>query len=483
MSRFRSSLPGRASVAVFCATAGLTLCACTATGVSAPGYFAESGDVGSATADAPPAASQPLPEAPGVADLVRHALASSPRIAAADGEAVAAEGRAWERELWPNPTLRVEARDVPTDRYGSAAPSSGGGGHGGGAVAGGRTDYGRGERWLTVMQPVSVSGRRGAAQAAAREDLAAASFSAEQVRRRVAADVAAAWTDALFAQRRRTLVADAASTATRTAEIAARRVASGTLAAVDALEARREAEMLSVDAARAARDEDAALAALSALVGGAPIRRVADGPLAASPLPTRAEITRAALDGSPVLEAARRRVSAAARRVDEAVAGRVPDIDVMVAVGRDEAGGDRFVEAGISVPLPVFNRNQGMIRETRGMLAAAQGELSDAERSLASELVADFAALSAATDEVAAWRDRLVPLAKEAETAAKSAFAQGTRSEEQALAAERARIEAELSLTKAVRDLRIAEIELRSYLPLERHGPGAKSSSGAEVQR
>lgn len=488
MSRFRSSLPGRAVVAVFGATAGLVLCACTATGVSAPGYIAEAGDVGSESADAPPAAPQPLPEAPGVADLVRHALASSPRIAAADGEAVAAEGRAWGRELWPNPTLRVEARDVPTDRYGSAAPSSGGGshgggGHGGGVVAGGRTDYGRGERWLTIMQPVSVSGRRGAAQAAAREDLAAASFSAEEARRRVAADVAAAWADALFAQRRRTLVADAARAATRAADIAARRVASGTLAAVDALEARREAEMLSVDAARAARDEEAALAALSALVGGAPIRRVADGPLAASPLPTRAEITRAALDGSPALEAARRRVSAAARRVDEAVAGRVPDIDVMVAVGRDEAGGNRFVEAGISVPLPVFNRNQGMIREARGMLAAAQGELSDAERSLASELVADFAELAAATDEVAAWRDRLVPLAKEAETAAKSAFAQGTRSEEQALSAERARIEAELSLAKAERDLRIAELELRSHLPPERHGPGAKSSSGAEVQR
>jgi cobalt-zinc-cadmium efflux system outer membrane protein len=471
------SVTSAGTVVVAIVVVGFGLASCAGTGTTTPSYVdavpsdgvpSDGEEARSASALPPPSA---LPDAPGIDDLIRYALAASPRIAAAQGEAGAAAGRAWERELWPNPTLRVEARDVPTDRYGSAGPS------------GGREDFGRGERWLTVMQPVSVSGRRGAAQEAAREDLAAASSGIEAVRRRVAADVASAWAEAAFAQRRTVLAADAARAAAQTAAIAGRRVESGTLAAPDALGVRREAEMLAVDAARARRDEESALAALTAVVGSAPVLRVRDGPVAHTPLPTRAEITRAALDGNPVLEAARRRVSAAARRVDEAVAGRVPDIDVMLAVGRDEAGGAKFIEAGVSVPLPVFNRNQGMIREARGMLAAAQGELADAERSLASELVAAFAAHAAAADEVAAWRDRLVPLAKEAETAARSAFAQGTRSEEQTLAAERARIEAELALAKAERDLRIAETGLRSYLPLGDRGRGAKSSGDAEVQR
>lgn len=465
-----SSSDRRRSARSAVASIPLALGGCVSAGLASPDYAAHEPPQDHAPAGEATAADRPTPAAlpaePDLADLLRHADLHSPRLAAARSNLTAAEGRAWQAELWPNPLVRLEARDKSQDMH-DASPSSGGGGHGGGSSAASDEPLPNedGSSWVVLVQPLSVSGRRGASVAAARSDRSAAEEALEGEITKVRAEVADAWADAVFASAYRAETAALARAMERAAGIAAARVASGTSPELSTYEQRVAAEDATNAARAAEREAPAALERLRALVGApAAPEAVRGGTPALRPLPARDEIRRLVAVEGPALRELRHRVEAAARRLDAERAARVPDVEVMVGFGRDDATDDGMVEAGLIVPLPVFDRNQGRIREAAAMLAAARSELVRAEALTDAEIVADAAQFAAARDRLASWRDRLAPAAERARAQVAASFAAGSRTESEWIAAEVQAIEARVELLRAERDAAKAENELRSHL-------------------
>jgi len=310
--------------------------------------------------------------------LVGEALAKSPDVAAARAEEAGAEGELAADARWvrANPQLEVE--------YGTDAVTQN-----------------EGERRLAVeiSQQLQVAGQRGLRVERAEAALAAARARRRAVELRVAreaADAAAEW------GRREALVKlmEESLAAARTLEAAAvKRFAAGDAPELERNAAALERARAEARAAQARAEAVSARASLNRLLGRTPSAPLTLSPGAvAVPEDLSAQV--------PELEAARAEAEAARAEVDLLRRERIPDPTVSLGYEQEKrpeehaTGPDlhtaSMVVARLSVPLPLWNRNQGELAGARARRAAREAEREGREREVAAERVAAREAYEAA---------------------------------------------------------------------------------------
>lgn len=126
-------------------------------------------------------------------------------------------------------------------------------------------------------------------------------------------------------------------------------------------------------------------------------------------------------------DVARWRDEMALRQADEALerAAQIPNPILGVGTRRLRDLGANALTAGISIPLPLFNRNQGAIREARYRIKEAE-EAGRAAEVLAHRLFTDaYQRLSVANAEVTALREEILPAAQESFMATQEGYREG----------------------------------------------------------
>ena len=340
------------------------------------------------------------------AEALRLAEAHNGRLAAAAWGIAAAEGRAQQAGLRLNPELEVEVEDL-----GSTAGSS---------LAGESLTTAR------LGQRLELGGKRAARSRLAAAETELQRWDVRRLQQDLRHDTARAFTAVLAAQERLRLVQEAAALAQRLVDTVAERVQAGKDAPLELSKAKVAAASRRIEQQRATGALQTARVALAAQWGAEqPTFSHAAGELAAIPaLPALAGLL-AALEGNPDL--ARWPTESAQRAAALAVAqaGRLPD--VTVAAGGAWSNGDDEATFLLSaaVPLQLFDRNQGAVREAQANLAQASAE----QRALATELRAALTALhqdfSTAQQETLSLTSELLPEATKAMDAARQAYAQG----------------------------------------------------------
>ena len=116
---------------------------------------------------------------------------------------------------------------------------------------------------------------------------------------------------------------------------------------------------------------------------------------------------------SPELAAAQAKVFAAQWAVRKACADRCPNWDVESGYSHDNATGFDTGGITVSVPLPLFNRNQGAIRQANADLQAAQAEVDRVVLDLRTRLAAIFERYVNAREFVNRYERNILPNAKE----------------------------------------------------------------------
>jgi cobalt-zinc-cadmium efflux system outer membrane protein len=116
---------------------------------------------------------------------------------------------------------------------------------------------------------------------------------------------------------------------------------------------------------------------------------------------------------SPELAELRFAVSRARWAVERASAGRVPNVDVEAGVALDHATEDTIANVRVSMPLPVFDRNQGAIAQACGELAAAQAALQQRELALEQRLAAALRDYTTARQRAIKYSESVLPIARE----------------------------------------------------------------------
>lgn len=121
----------------------------------------------------------------------------------------------------------------------------------------------------------------------------------------------------------------------------------------------------------------------------------------------------------------------------------------------------------IGLRLPVFDRNQGTIREAQADLRQAQAEVDRVVLSLRRRLAETFGRYEAAQQSAAEFRAEILPDAQRATEVMRRNFNQRRAAFPQVLVAERAELQQEADYIDALLELRQAEVEIRGLLLID----------------
>ena len=322
-------------------------------------------------------------------------------LSAARHELAATDGAVQQAGLLPNPTLEVERVDRK------------------------RADDAR-ETTFLLSQPLELGGKRGARMQAAEHtrDSAAAALGARQAE--IRANVVDAWFAVLAAQEQLRLAQESSELAQRAAQATGRRVIAGKVSPVEETRAKVAAATVTLELLRARSELAVARKKLAAMWGNpSPRFDKADGDIDLLPsLPDQA-LLHHRLAQAPAMALARSELASRQSLAQVELSKRVPDITLNLGRKRSEELGRSQLIVGFSVPLPLFDRNQGNVLETARRVDKARDELSSTVLRLDSELAQAREDFDLARAQALALRTDIVPGAQSAYAAASTGFENG----------------------------------------------------------
>lgn len=389
-------------------------------------------------------------------------LERNPELTAFNWDIRSAEARTLQASLRPNPGVGLQSENI--------------GGSGGGAQA---------ERTLQLSQLLELGGKRPARVREARATALLAQWDYQVKRVEVLKTTAQLFVDVLALQRRVEVAAEVVQAAKDTVPLAEQRVTVGKASSVETARAQIAVAAADIALEQAKRDLLAARGQLAAQWGAkqADFSLVA-GDLDATPATPSLSSLRAQLYRNPQLarwttERERREAALASQRAQAR-----PDLNLVAGPRVDGRGETTSAVFGFSLPLPLFNRNQGNI-------AAARADLSKVDEMQRAAEARAFAALNdayqkamAATREATILRRDVIPRAEEAMNLLGEGYTTGRFSQFEVFDGRRTLNEARTQEIRALADYHkaLAEIEALTARPVElsRAIGGALKSSGKD---
>lgn len=377
---------------------------------------------------------------------LQSAFAHNPSLAAAQWEIGVAEGDRQQAGLIPNPQVSWEAEDTR-----------------------------RRSRTTTLMlsQPLELGGKRGARIEVAERAQDAAGIELERRRNELRADVFQAFYNSTIAQQRLLLTEQSLQLAERGLRVAQGRINAGKAAPVEAMRAQVQLSQVRLELRRAERDQATAYQQLAQVTGApqATFTRVEEPttalPAIASPqtlldrLPTTAE-----------LRLARLQINQKEASLGLEKALRIPDLTVSIGSQYSETDRERVNLLGVSMPIPLFNRNQGNVLAAARRTDQARDLRNASELRLRSEVQSGLEQWATANTEVNAFNQVILPAAQSAVDTATRGFEMGKFNFLDVLDAQRTLFEARSQYLQAVADstdawVRIERIygDTRALLP------------------
>lgn len=356
------------------------------------------GQIGSPSTSPPPSAAQPSAPLLTLAELEARAVARNPTLAEAAAEVQAAHGRARQAGTLPNPTIGYTGDEI------SWGPVIRGGEHG-----------------FFVEQTVPLGGKLRLSRRIFDREATQAEALADAQRLRVLTDVRMLYYAALASQRRVEVRARLASLAAEAVGVSRQLFNTGAADSPDVLESEVEARRAELSLESARNDRYRVWRRLASFVGDLDLTpQPLDGTIEA-PVPEldRDAVVQQVLTQSPELKAARAAVERARAALLRAQREPVPDLVVrggprynreLLERNGQPVGWEAAVDVGLVVPL--FNRNQGAIAETRADVGRAEQEVTRLELELRSRVADAFDEYLTTERSAEAYRNDVLPRAE-----------------------------------------------------------------------
>lgn len=374
-------------------------------------------------------------------EALSRTLKSNPDLAAYQYVLKAQEGRITQAGLRPNPTLRADVENVA----------------GTGAVRG----VDAAELAIGLSQLIELGGlrdKRVASAVIAREGV---EIEGHIQRLDIVAETARRFVTLVAQQEEHQLTHLAVELAEQTASAVTRRVAAAKSPQAEVDRAAVALERARIDDAHAEHELIAARADLAAL-WGAPVPDFAEAAADLYRLPEVGSYAQllAALERTPDMN---RYLTEARLRDSEitlAVASRRPGIEVGAGVRRLQQSGDMALMFSVGVPLPVRNRNQGLIAEARALREGAEANREAAMVVARAQLFRNHRELLDRSQQVDALRTRALPRIEAALENTEYAYDRGRYSYLELVDAQRELIDIRDSLIEAAMQYHLTLIEI-----------------------
>lgn len=331
------------------------------------------------------------------------AMLYSPDLAGASWEVRMAEARAIQASLPPNPVIGFDLESVASPR----------------AV----------ENILSLGQVVFLSDKLDCQKRVGLlgRDLAAWEWEARRVR--VYSDTAKAFVALVAAQERLTLAKEIVGVSQKLLRVASERVGSGKAAPLEEMKAKVELSTVQADLEDARQAVQAARQRLAASWGGmTPKFARAEGRLeAGSAIPTEEQLF-ALLEQNP--DVARWTTEMQLRHAVVRLEKRraIPDLTVGGGFKREKVDGEPAAKGftvGASIPIPIFDRNQGGIGESQYNVAKGREEERSTRARILTEIAEAYRSMAASYARSIILSTQIVPEAQKAFDAASAGYNEG----------------------------------------------------------
>ncbi|MCY1397024.1 Cobalt-zinc-cadmium resistance protein CzcC [compost metagenome] len=332
-------------------------------------------------------------------DALRTALANNPELAAVQWGIGIAGGERQQAGLVPNPELSWQTEDTRRNT---------------------RTTS------VSISQALELGGKRGARVELAQLGEDVAQVALERQRNVLRADVIAAFNGAARAQERLQLVEQSQALAERGMNIAQGRIKAGKAAPFEATRAQVQLSEVRLELNRARASMADAYQQL-AVVTGAPSAQFARVDANASS-PVR--IPEATYLFARIADTADLRLAQLQIEQTEASLGlektqRIPDLTLSLGSQYDAAERERVNLVGVSMPIPLFNRNQGNILAAARRTDQARDLRNAAELRLRTDIRQALAQWTTARAEVTSFNQVILPAAQSSVDSASRGFEAG----------------------------------------------------------
>lgn len=278
----------------------------------------------------------------------------------------------------------------------------------------------------TLNIPLELGGKRSARVNAALRSRDFAQAELANAKAQVRSAAIAAYFAVVTAQERSKLAAQSAALATSSAQAVEKRVAAGKTSPVDASRAQVDLANAQLEAAEAQAELTTARHALALLWGDAEPRFTSvAGDIDAIPESRPLFELMSRLEQAPVLLAARVEVDRRKALVEVERSKAVPDLILSVGSKRDKEAGRTQAVLGLTLPLPLLDRNQGAIYEAGKQAEKAGDEYEAARLRVVADLQAAAAQLSIARTSLQALKSTVLPSAQQAHDSASKGFEAG----------------------------------------------------------
>jgi cobalt-zinc-cadmium efflux system outer membrane protein len=391
-------------------------------------------DSRSAEVASPAAQRQPIT----LAELEQMALANNPTIPAAESLVRQQQGLVRQAGLYPNPTAGYIRTDA--DQPGQSQTAG-----------------------VFFSQDILTAGKRRLALASERQDLDGRNWQLTAQRERVLNDVRSRFYEVIGAQESMRVAADMERLSSEGVELTGQLMKAKQAARIDVLQAEIQLNAARTAVRGASFRHQTAWQQLANVVGVPCLPPAALAGTLEGDIPELdfQESLRQLLAGSPVLQAQAAQIRAAGSDVRLARAQAVPNVNVQVVAQRDHILKYTSVSTLVSLPVPLFNRNQGNIQNTLGQLQQQQREYERVSLALSDQLAASFQQYRTAREQAERLRREVLPRAEESLDLTRTAYKAGQVDYLRVLSAQQTYFETRLAYIDALTALHKATIEIQ----------------------
>jgi outer membrane protein, heavy metal efflux system len=374
------------------------------------------------------------------------ALERNPELRAADARVRAAAGRALQAGKWSNPELELSTEEWP--------------------VRGGR-GWSDAKQTIGVAQTLPFPGKKSLDHEIGGAGVRLSAAECELRRIELVRDVKAAFFRVLASQQVVELGGEMVRVVASSAATAQKRVEAGATAYQEQLRAEIQLEQARTDQTGYARELAAARQVLAVLLGRPDPKEVSlVGALAEAPDPgLLAAPLEACWSGHPSAGAAQANLERARLEARRARLEPYPDVKVSLAGGRFGETDQSIIELRFSVPLPIIDRSKGRQQETRAQVLAAEAEWEAVQRQLQRAWADASQRYRTAVEQVANYRERILPKATAALRLVQTGFEEGKFNFIDLLDTQRTTAEARLAYQQKLLELNIAQGEMEALRP------------------
>ncbi|MBW1676191.1 MAG: TolC family protein [Deltaproteobacteria bacterium] len=383
---------------------------------------------------------------------LRHALQlalmRNPDLAAYSWEVRAKEAGKLQAKLLPNPEIEFEVEEF--------------------GGTGDLTGYDSAATTVQLSQLVLLGGKRGKATRVAKHEWELAGWDYESKRLDVLTETTKRFIEVLDAQSRLKLGEDYFDLAQEVFTVVSDKVQAGKVSPVEQSKAQVVLSSSEIELDQAKRNLRAARQDLAAMWGSTIATFTgARGDLAEIEEPPPLDQLLKWIEENPDLARWQTEIELNRAALDSAKADAIPDLTLFAGVQTFNETDDSAYVAGLSVPVPLFNRNQGGIKAAQHHLSRSEQERIAAEIRVKTALTRAYQNLSASYQASVTLKNQVLPSSRLAFDSTKEGYRLGKFGYLDVLDAQRTLFETEARYLSALADYHRSRAEVERLIGME----------------